>query len=238
MLDTDSRYKGEKHLELNIIYEDNHLLVCEKPSGIPSQSSKIGSQDMVSILKNYLYEKEGKHGEPYLGLIHRLDQPVQGAMVFAKNPFSAKELSKQAATDIMKKYYLAVICGKMEQEEGILIDYLLKNGRENVSAVVSEKTVGAKKAELKYRVLDRKEEKELLQIQLITGRHHQIRVQLASRGKPLWGDRKYGSEIKNKEEWNQIALCAYQLEFIHPKYKKNMKFQINPSGSIFELFHV
>lgn len=225
----------------NIVYEDSHLLVCEKPSGIPSQSSRVGVQDMVSILKNYLFEKENKKenkGEPYLGLVHRLDQPVQGVMVFAKSPFAAKELSRQVTSFSMKKYYLAVISGETEKDQGTLIDYLLKNGQKNLSKVVSEKTPGAKRAELNYQVLGKKDRKELLEIELITGRHHQIRVQFSSRNMPLWGDAKYGSSLTEEMDTDQIALCGYRLEFIHPKTKKGMDFQIVPRAPIFKIFKV
>lgn len=225
-------------MKANIIYEDTHLLVCEKPSGIPSQSSKVGVQDMVSILKNYLSVKASKEGEPYLGLIHRLDQPVQGLMVFAKSPFAAKDLSKQVTTSSMKKYYLAVISGETKKDHGRLVDYLLKNGQKNISKVVSKETPGAKRAELNYQLVEKKDGKELIKIELITGRHHQIRVQFSSRNLPLWGDEKYGTNLSEEKDKKQIALCAYQLTFIHPKTRKQMDFQITPSAPIFEIFKV
>lgn len=222
-------------MKLNILFEDSHILVCEKPSGVPSQSSRTGTPDMESLLKNYLFEKDPGKGEPYLAMIHRLDQPVQGVMVFGKTPFAAKELSRQVNDGTMKKFYIAVTCGKMPSDEGVLTDYLIKNGRENTSSVASKNAPGAKKAELRYKVLERHEEGvNLVEIELITGRHHQIRVQMANAGTPLWGDTKYNKEFAAKEGWSQISLCAFRLTFRHPKTKASMTFSTQPEGPGFE----
>lgn len=223
-------------MELNIIYEDHHILVCEKPAGIPSQTKRLGEKDMVSILKNYLFGKDPQKGEPYLALIHRLDQPVQGLMVYGKTPFAAKELSKQAGDRTMKKFYLAAVHGEIQEMQGTMTDYLLKDGRQNLSKVVSEKTPGGKKAELNYRILEQADRNHLIEVELLTGRHHQIRVQLSSRGIPLEGDVKYGYKADNSMGAGEIGLCAYRLELTHPKTKKILSFQINPQGKAFSRF--
>ena len=178
-------------IEKNILYEDRDVLVCRKPSGMPVQAAGIGTMDMESALKNYLAQKNpGKM--PYLAVIHRLDQPVEGVLVFAKTSGAAGNLSKQIMAGGAGKYYLAVTEGKPEKSEGTLTDYLKKNGRANISQTVPANTPGAKKAILYYKVLDQKEIngkiRTLLKIKLETGRHHQIRVQLSHAGMPLLGD--------------------------------------------------
>ena len=176
---------------MNILYEDSDLLVVEKPAGIPVESRKIGVPDMNSLLKNYLASQSLNH-PPYLGMIHRLDQPVQGVMAFAKTPRAAKTLSLDLANGSMTKHYLAVVTG-IPPEEGELTDFLRKDGRTNTSAIVPKGTPGAKLARLTYRRISvlPSESLSLVQIHLLTGRHHQIRVQMAGAGFPLYGDRKY-----------------------------------------------
>lgn len=215
-----------------IIYEDPHILVCQKPAGLPVQNASFGKKDLESVLKTYLFEKEGK-ANPYLGIIHRLDQPVQGLVVFAKNKKSAAALSAQVQDGRMKKYYRAVTCGIPQKQEERLIHYLRKNGKTNTSEVVSEKTQGAKKAELFYRVLDTKDAYALAEIELFTGRHHQIRVQMAANQTPLYGDQKYNKQAQKGE---MIALCACRLEFTHPVTGKKERFTCKPTGTAFSLF--
>jgi len=214
-----------------ILYEDRDIIVCEKTAGIPVQTAKIGTPDMVSILKNYRKENEQIQGEPYLGLVHRLDQPVEGLIVFAKHKQAAAELSKQQ----MKKCYQALVQGILIEEDGHLIDYLLKDGKTNTSKIVKEGTKGAKRAELYYRVSARSEEATLLEIRLITGRHHQIRVQLAGMGFPLFGERKY-NQAEITKQISELALCASRLSFLHPKTRQEMLFEIEPKGAIFRQF--
>lgn len=239
---------------MEFLYEDSQIIVCYKESGLPVQSARVGTKDMVSILKNYLSEQaqnQEKQGgeEPYLGVIHRLDQPVEGVLVFAKTPGAAKELSAQVADGRMKKIYHAVVhwAGKDQSVEGQLTDYLLKEGKSNSSRIVSENTKGAKKAELYYKLLKVLEQTALAEIHLFTGRHHQIRVQMANAGMPLYGDRKYGivpefSEISGTSETSgafvhaPLALCAVSLELFHPKTGKKMKFSCEPQGEYFRLF--
>lgn len=216
----------------DIIYEDLHILVCRKPAGLAIQNASFGRKDLESMLKTYLFEKDGK-ANPYLGIIHRLDQPVQGLVVFAKNPKSAAVLSAQVQDGRMKKYYRAVTCGIPKKKEERLVNYLKKNSRTNLSECVSEKVQGAKKAELYYHVLEEKDNYALLEIELFTGRHHQIRVQMAKNQTPLYGDQKYN---KNAQKGEQIALCASRLEFYHPATGKKMQYDCKPEGGAFALF--
>ena len=208
--------------KLKVIYEDNHIIVVEKPVNIPSQGDKTGDTDMLTIIKEYIKEKYNKPGNVYLGLIHRLDRPVGGVMVFAKTSKAAARLSEQVREKEFQKSYLVIIDGKMEKEKGTLEDYLLKNEKTNTSKVVKEGTKNSKYAKLDYEVL--KYDKELnlsvLKILLHTGRHHQIRVQLSSRGHSIYGDQKYGGRGHGK----QIALWAYKLQISHPVSKEKMEF--------------
>lgn len=208
--------------KLKVIYEDNHIIVVEKPVNIPSQGDKTGDTDMLTIIKEYIKEKYNKPGNVYLGLIHRLDRPVGGVMVFAKTSKAAARLSEQVREKEFQKSYLVIVDGKMEKEKGTLEDYLLKNEKTNTSKVVKEGTKNSKYAKLDYEVL--KYDKELnlsvLKILLHTGRHHQIRVQLSSRGHSIYGDQKYGGRGHGK----QIALWAYKLQISHPVSKEKLDF--------------
>ena len=217
---------------LNILFEDDHVLVVKKDAGIPVQAGKMRMMDLQGLIKNELYRRNRKGGEPYLGLIHRLDQPVEGVMVFAKTPFAAGALSEQVTDGRMKKLYLALLCGKPSEDSGKLVDYLVKDGRTNTSSVVKEQNKDAKRAELNYQVLKRYEDTTLVEVELITGRHHQIRVQMANAGWPLNGDTKYNPQFQEVMEHVQTALCAYKLSFVHPKTKKVMEFCIEPDNSM------
>ena len=220
-------------MNLRILHEDEHVIVCYKPAGIATQTAKMGSQDMESLLKNYLYKKEKKM--PYLAVIHRLDQPVEGILVFAKTPFAAKELNKGLQGAGFGKYYKAVLCGELKEKKATLEDYLVKDGKTNTSRVATKDEKEAKKAVLSYEVLKQKADKTLVQVKLETGRHHQIRVQMANMGCPIWGDTKYNTSENVDKSWKNIALCAYHLEFVHPKTKKKMVFEIEPEGEGFKL---
>ena len=219
-------------MEIDILYEDGQLLVCRKPAGVPVQSGKVGQKDMVSILRNY---RNGKEGDTYIGLVHRLDQPVQGVMVFAKTKMAAAELSRQITDGRMKKQYLAVTCGKPMKKQGALVDYLLKDGRTNTSSIVPEGTKGAKRAELRYRIIAETPGYALAEIELMTGRHHQIRVQMAGAGMPLAGDRKYNLSDAGQSA-KYVTLAAHRLSFEHPVLKKEICFEGKPEGAIFKKF--
>jgi 23S rRNA pseudouridine1911/1915/1917 synthase len=220
-------------MNLQILHEDEHIIVCYKPAGIPTQTKKLGEQDMVSLLKNYL-----KGG--YVAVIHRLDQPVEGLLVFAKTPFAAKELNKGLQGAGFGKHYKAVLWGVPTQKKAMLEDYLVKDGRTNTSRVCEASEKDAKKAVLLYEVIatgkDDDKDISLVKVKLDTGRHHQIRVQMANMGCPIWGDAKYNTATAQDRRFRQIALCAYRLEFVHPKTKKQMEFEIEPKGEGFLQF--
>lgn len=216
-----------------IQYEDDAIIVIHKPSGIATETARIGQADVVSELKNYLKAK-GKG--TYLGTVHRLDQPVEGLLVFAKTQEAARALTKQLENGSLKKSYTALI-PKLENEnatQGDLEDYLLKDGRTNLSKVVGANTQGAKKARLSWKLLRNIEAENvsfsLVEVEIFTGRHHQIRVQMSHAGMPLLGDVKYGNEhskeLSDKLGIRQTALLANHVALIHPVTKKPMQFEI------------
>lgn len=211
---------GKAVNKLRVLYEDNHVIVVVKEKNVLSQADNTHDIDMLTIIKKYLKEKYNKPGNVYLGLVHRLDRPVSGIMVFAKTSKAASRLSDQVRKKEIKKTYMAVVKGIIKKDEDTFVDYLLK--LDNGNTIVTMKDKG-KESVLTYKVLKRNYEKNetLVSIDLKTGRHHQIRVQFASRGYPLCGDQRYG-----KSDKTQIALCAYKLEFIHPTTKQLMKFEI------------
>ena len=209
---------------LKVLYEDNHIIVVIKPYNIPSQSDKTNDIDMLSLVKEYIKEKYNKPGNVYLGLVHRLDRPTGGVMVFAKTSKAASRLSESIRNKSFSKTYLAVVNGKFEKQNGILENYLWKDEALNMSKVVSKDKKGAKLARLTYEVLAEKNDLSLVKINLETGRHHQIRVQFSNAGHSLYGDQKYGKDSMEK----QIALWAYRLEFKHPVKDEIMKFEALP----------
>ena len=209
-----------------MMYEDDALLVCIKEAGIATQTRSIGQRDMESMLRTYRMQK----GEPsYIGVVHRLDQPVCGVMVFAKTKEAAAALSRQIAAKAADKYYYAVTDGLPQRKSGRLENYLLRDGKTNLSRVVSGTTAGAKRAELFYETLAQKNDRALLRIKLCTGRHHQIRVQLAHAGCPIVGDQKYNFKEHMKQTKGALMLCSYKLAFTHPFTKKKLVFEMeNP----------
>ena len=209
---------------LNILYEDNHVIVVEKKPNILSQGDITGDTDLLSMVKNYIKEKYKKPGNVYVGLVHRLDRPVGGIMVFAKTSKAAKRLNEQIIHHELKKTYVAVLDGILDKKEGKLLDYLYKDSKEFKSKVVDKNHKDAKLCELTYEVIGYTDNKTIVKINLITGRHHQIRVQFSNIGYPLIGDMLYGNQ-KNKE---QIKLFAYKLEFNHPTLKENLEFKLIP----------
>lgn len=216
----------ENEINLKVIYEDNHIIVVEKPANIPSQGDKTGDLDMLTIIKAYLKEKYNKPGNVYLGLVHRLDRPVGGVMVFAKTSKAASRLSEQVREKVFKKKYLVIVNGKFEEKKGTLKDYLLKNERLNKSRVVEEGTKNSKYAELDYEVLkyDKEQNLSLLKIDLHTGRHHQIRVQLSNRNHSIYGDAKYNGRGSTR----QLYLWAYELTIQNVISKEEMTFTSIP----------
>lgn len=215
--------------KLDVIYEDNHIIVVKKEPNIPSQADKTEDIDMVSIIKNYLKEKYNKPGNVYLGLVHRLDRPVGGVMIFAKTSKAASRLSDQVREKVFKKKYLAVVDGKFEKGKGVLEDYLYKDERNNMSKVVSKDKKNAKLAKLDYETIVYNEVKDLslIKVNLHTGRHHQIRVQLSHARHSIFGDQKYGTRGNCK----QIALWAYELTIRHPVTKEEMTFKCLPESN-------
>ena len=205
---------------LEVIYEDNHIIVVVKPPNVLSQKDSTNDIDMLTLVKNYIKVKYNKPGNVYVGLVQRLDRPVGGLMVFAKTSKAASRMSNMIKNHQFTKKYLAVINGMLERKNGEFEDYLLK--KENGTTIVSS---NGKYCCLKYKVLEENLNMNLslIEVDLITGRHHQIRVQFASRNHPLYGDYRYGNS-SNK----QIALWAYKLSLIHPVLKKEMIFSSFP----------
>ncbi|MBP5597613.1 RluA family pseudouridine synthase [Pseudobutyrivibrio sp.] len=212
---------------MNIIYEDDSIIVCYKPAGVATQTKNIGQQDMVSLLNNYLAEKGDK---PTIRVVHRLDQPVEGIMVFAKSQEAANKLTKQITDHVFTKKYYAIISRESFPDEGELVDYLVKDNRTNLSKIVRDNDPRAKKAVLKYKVVDQWDDRKLLDIDLFTGRHHQIRIQLASRTAPIIGDVKYGGASTG----HSLALCSHHIGFKHPITGEEMEFDVTPQGEDFK----
>lgn len=213
-----------------ILYEDQDILVIHKPAGIATETARLGQADVVSELKNYRH-RNGQ--DTYLGVIHRLDQPVEGLLVFAKNPQAAKKLSADIQQGTLKKYYHALVPHAISAG-GELEDYLIKDAKTNLSKVVSKETQGAKLAKLVWKFIVTQNvgdvTYDLVEVELFTGRHHQIRVQMSHAGMPLLGDNKYGNaqskEITTKLRIRQTALLASRLEFMHPTTNKKMSFAV------------
>lgn len=219
---------GDGKVMINIIYEDNHLLVVEKPINVPVQKDSSGDKDLLTMLKEYLKKKYNKPGDVYLALVHRLDRPVGGVMVFAKTSKAASRLSKQIQKHEMKKIYMAVIEGKVS-DSGVFTDRLKKDEKTNTT-IISE---DGKEAELSYNLVGFVNNLSLVRISLKTGRSHQIRVQFASRKIPLYGDQRYNP----KASLDQIALFASRLEFKHPITKEIISFELPlPERYPFTLF--
>lgn len=214
---------------LEVLYEDNHIIVVYKPANVLSQGDSTGDIDMLSIVKNYIKNKYHKPGNVYIGLVHRLDRPVSGVMVFARTSKAASRLSQQIKNKEFKKKYYAIINGKIENKTDVLKDYLLK--LDDGNTIVTDKEHG-KESVLEYSVIKEIDGKSLVDIDLKTGRHHQIRVQFSFRGYPLVGDQRYGN-IDGK----QICLSSYYLSFMHPITKERIEFIRKPEkNELWELF--
>ena len=228
-------------MQLNIIYEDNDILVCFKPAGVATQTASLSSQDMVSMIKNYL-AKQTKEKSPYVGVIHRLDQPVSGLLVFAKNQKAAAVLSKEIQDGTANKDYVACCSGILENKQGELIHYMMKDSVTKLAKTLDENTflelqdknkeesTNYKKSILTYEVEKELEDFSVIKVHLQTGRFHQIRAQFSSIGNSLLGDVKYGSkvsrELSMKKRINKIALCANHLVLKHPITGKELEFTL------------
>lgn len=206
---------------MKVLFEDNHCLVIEKPVNVPMQADDSEDMDVIRLAKNYLKEKYDKPGNVYCGLVHRLDRPVGGVVVLAKTSKAASRLSDSVRTNKMNKKYCAIVVGQLPNEK-VLKDYLIKDDKTNTSRVTSEKY--GKYSELSYKVLDRKDNLSFIQIDLKTGRSHQIRVQFASRNCPLYGDQRYNKDARVGQ---QIALWATVLSFPHPTTQEILSFESN-----------
>ena len=241
--------------KIEYIYEDDDILVCHKPAGIATEGAKVSSIDLISAARNYLARKErGKGGRPYVATVHRLDQPVEGVVVLAKTKKAAGDIAEQIKKRTTEKYYYALCYGNIPDDKGHLTDYLIRK-EDSLAAVVTEsekdtfsngvitlengeklRTVGGdvKKAELEYEVIARDEEISLLRIKLLTGRFHQIRVQLSHLGFPILGENRYGSSesVKYSEEHGikDICLVSFKFGLKHPANKKKMVFEITPDN--------
>lgn len=213
--------------KVEILYEDNHIMAAIKPFNMLSQADKTGEPDILSYLKLYLKKKYNKPGDVYLGLVQRLDRPAGGVMIFARTSKAAARLSEAIRKGEIKKKYLIRTKNVPEEISGIFEDYLIKE-KENIVRIAKKDEPGAKYAALKYSLLESKRNGFLIEVELLTGRPHQIRVQFASRGMPLVGDAKYGSGGR------QLALWAYSVELVHPVKKEIMNFEAMPPVNIFD----
>jgi len=222
---------------MEILFEDNQIIVVKKPQNVPSQADSSGDEDMLSLVKEYIKEKYNKPGNVFVGLVHRLDRPTGGVMVFAKTSKAASRLSAQIQDGTMEKQYLCVTCGTPREKMAHLTHYIKKDEKNNMVEIVPQSTEGAKKAELEYKVLATSGNYSLLSVKIFTGRSHQIRVQLKSIGCPIYGDQKYGGEHSPKANLN---LFATELRFIHPVSKTKMVFKVYPpeTENAWKLFNI
>lgn len=211
--------------ELTVLHEDNHIIVVMKPQGIPSCGDESGDDNMLEQVRRYVKEKYEKPGNVYIGLVHRLDRPTGGVMVFAKTSKAASRLAEQMRGGDFEKKYLAVLVGTPKEPKGTLVNYLKKNPVNNMVYICTQTTDGAKMASLEYSVLEEKGGLCLADIKLHTGRTHQIRVQMAGISHPVYGDMRYGGENAKK---GNLALWAYSLAFTHPVTKERLRFMLEP----------
>lgn len=211
--------------DLTILHEDNHIIVVLKPQNVPSCEDDSRDKDMLTAIKEYIKEKYDKKGNVYLGLVHRLDRPTGGIMVFAKSSKSASRLSEQMRNGDFEKRYYAVLVGEPKEDVATLKNYMKKNSVNNMVYLCSQTEANAKYAELDYRVTGKSQGLCLADVRLHTGRSHQIRVQMNGIGCPVYGDMRYGGEKAKK---GNLALWAYYLSFTHPVSKERMVFRAEP----------
>ena len=212
---------------VKVLFEDNHIIVAIKPAGVLSQSDGSSDPDMLTILKAYIKEEYSKPGEVYLGLVHRLDRPVSGVMVFARTSKAASRLSEQIRMRKVEKIYRCVVNGILEGE-GRLENFISKDEDKNIVTVIDKEKPGYKASYLDYRALASKDGLTMVEVKLGTGRSHQIRAQMAHSGHPLIGDRKYG---KSDDRTKDIALEAYKLSFEHPVKREFITFEAPVPGT-------
>lgn len=215
-------------MSISILFEDEHLIVCIKPPGVSSQPDLSRSPDLTALLA-----QQSSLPQASIGIVHRLDRPVGGIMVYTKTPQALKLLNQQLQQERFNKSYLALCCGSPEKPEDTWIDWLIKDGRTNTSSIVEKTRPQSKEARLSYRVVrefssDENTPLAMLDIQLHTGRHHQIRVQTAAHQLPIWGDTKYNPAFQQKKGWFTIGLFAHRLAFKHPISNKDMAFEQIP----------
>lgn len=210
---------------MQVVYEDNQIIVVIKPHNVPSQADNSNDSDLLSQVKNYVKEKYNKTGEAFIGLVHRLDRPTGGLMVFARTSKAASRLSSQMQSGKFKKLYYCVTEGRVKNTTQRLVNYLKKDEKRNIVTIAPQLESGVKKAELVYNCLEKNENHSFLEVQILTGRSHQIRVQLANIGYPIFGDMKYNK----KAQKGNLALWAGRLEFEHPVTKQMMKFLAEPN---------
>ena len=216
-------------MKIKILYEDNHLLVVEKPVNMLVQADKTKDEDLLTKLKEYIKKEYNKPGAVFLSLVHRLDRPVGGAIVYAKTSKAASRLSDQLRRRVIEREYLAIVRGSVNKNQARLENYLLKDNKKNEVSIVKSNIKGSQKAILGYKKLANKRDLSLLKVKLETGRSHQIRVQLAGIGHPLYGDQKYGSKINKVGE--QIALWSYKLTFKHPTKNELIEVKSDPPNT-------
>ncbi len=223
---------SEKQFEkedLVILHEDNHVIVVMKPQGVPSCEDESKDKDMLTVIKEHIKERENKQGNVYVGLVHRLDRPTGGVMVFAKSSKAAARLSEQMKTGDFEKKYSAVLVGSPKEKRATLTNYLKKNPINNMVYVCGQSVEGAKFSELEYDVKEEKNGLSFVSVTLHTGRSHQIRVQMANIGTPVYGDMRYGGEKAKK---GRLALWATTLSFTHPVTKNRLCFKIEPPKDV------
>lgn len=226
MIDQQDKLRGFNTMKVPILFEDNHLLIVEKPINIPVQEDRSKDKDLLTMLKEDLKVRYQKPGNVFLGLVHRLDRPVGGVIVFAKTSKAASRLAKTIQEGKFERNYRAVVRGIPHKTSGQLTHYLMKDREKNIVSAVSKDHKNAKKAVLDYEVVGSKEGLSLLNIRLHTGRSHQIRVQCAEAGFPLYGDQKYGQKFNKPGQ--QIALWARSVGIIHPTKKENIDILSSP----------
>jgi 23S rRNA pseudouridine1911/1915/1917 synthase len=220
---------------IEVLYEDNHLIAVNKKSSDLSQKDKTGDSAIDSEVKKYLAEKYNKPGDVFLGIVHRLDRPVGGVMLFARTSKALERLNEIFRTREVKKTYLAIVAERPPEDEAVLTNFLKKNEQQNKTYVYENEVKGSKSASLSYRLAGRSDRFFLLEIELHSGRHHQIRAQLAKIGCPVKGDLKYGYPRSNED--GSISLFARRLEFIHPVKKEKVTITAHyPKGDVWKLF--